>query len=98
MPSFLNERELAPPGHGLLARLYVRPDLLGNGIGSALLEAAVDVMRRDGWNKLWLWVLEENHPARGMYERRGWVVQRERRTDWPGSGVYEIGYSLDLAS
>ncbi len=87
---------LAPPGHGLLAKLYVRPDFFGRGIGGVLYENAIDQMRREGWAKLWLWVLEGNVVARRMYERRGWLPQEERRTDWPGSGIYEIGYSLDL--
>lgn len=94
--AFGGDEDLAPPEHGLLAKLYVRPGFSGHGIGSFLYESAVDQMRLDGWRRLWLWVLEGNAVARGMYERRGWVARDERRTDWPGSGVYEMGYSLDL--
>ena len=90
------DAELAPPGHGLLAKLYVLPDYFGKGIGSALYDAAIEQMRQDGWQKLWLWVLEGNLVARRMYERRGWAAQEQRRTEWPGSGVYEMGYSLEL--
>ena len=90
--------ELAPPGHGLLAKLYVRPELFGSGIGTQLYDAAVDELRIAGWNRLWLWVLEGNPRARRMYERRGWAPQSARRTAWPESGVFEMGYALDLSS
>jgi GNAT superfamily N-acetyltransferase len=90
--------EVAPPGYGLLAKLYVRPELFGLGVGTKLYEIAVAELRTAGWERLWLWVLEGNTRARHMYERRGWVAQPERRTDWPGSGVFEMGYTLDLLS
>ena len=87
---------LAPEGYGLLAKLYVRPEYAGRGIGTLLYDTAVSQMREAGWKRLWLWVLEGNAGARGMYNRRGWIAQSERRTDWPGSGVFEMGYALDL--
>jgi GNAT superfamily N-acetyltransferase len=88
--------ELAPAGCGHLAKLYVLPEAWGAGVGALLYNMAVDQLRADGYQRLWLWVLEGNARARGMYERRGWVAQDERRTDWPGSGVYEMGYALSL--
>ncbi|HEY7660555.1 MAG TPA: GNAT family N-acetyltransferase [Actinomycetota bacterium] len=47
--------------------LYVRPDLLRRGIGSALLERAKERMP-SGFR---LWVFQENGPARRFYERHG---------------------------
>jgi ribosomal protein S18 acetylase RimI-like enzyme len=85
---------LAPPGWGHLAKLYVLPEASGRGIGSHLYDIAVDQLLAAGYQDLWLWVLEGNERARGMYERRGWKAQPERRTDWPGSGVFEMGYAL----
>lgn len=87
---------LAPAGHGLLAKLYVLPAYFGSGIGTLLYDSAIEHLRAAGWERAWLWVLEGNTTARGMYERRGWLPQPERRTDWPGSGVFEMGYALDL--
>ena len=88
---------LAPPGYGLLARLYVLPEYSGEGIGTLLYDAAIEQITRAGWERLWLWVLEGNTTARNMYERRGWTAQPVRRTDWPGSEVYEMGYAIELA-
>ena len=87
---------LAPPGWGHLAKLYVAPKAWGRGIGSMLHDVAVDQLGTAGYQNLWLWVLEGNHRARAMYERRGWTARPERRTDWPGSDVYEMGYELRL--
>lgn len=88
---------LAPPGWGHLAKLYVAPEAWGQGIGSRLHDLAVEQLSAAGYQNLWLWVLEGNDRARAMYERRGWTARSERRTDWPGSDVYEMGYELRLA-
>ena len=96
--SFGTDPDLAPAGYGQLGKLYVRPTHAGRGIGSILHDAAVAELRAAGHTAAWLWVLEGNLRARTMYERRGWVGHKsQRRTDWPGSGVFEIGYSRVLA-
>jgi ribosomal protein S18 acetylase RimI-like enzyme len=87
--------ELAPAGWGHLAKLYVLPDCAGQGIGGELHDIAVARLCAAGYTKLWMWVLEANTRARGMYERRGWLARETRRTDFPGSGIYEIGYALE---
>ena len=61
--------------------LYVLPCESGAGIGSALLNAVGQVQR--------LWVLEENHAARGWYERRGWRNSGERQRAY---GVWDVRY------
>ena len=51
----------------MVEHLYVRPDLLRRGIGSALLQRAKERMPL-GFR---LWVFLENVPARRFYERHG---------------------------
>lgn len=77
---------------GWLDSLYVRPDLLGQGIGSALLDLAKS-LRPGGFA---LWVFESNERARRFYARHGlWELERtdgsgneegcpEVRMAWPG--------------
>ena len=52
---------------GMVEHLYVRPDLLRRGIGSALLQRAKERLP-SGFR---LWVFQENVPARRFYERHG---------------------------
>jgi ribosomal protein S18 acetylase RimI-like enzyme len=51
----------------MVEQLYVRPDLLRRGIGSALLQRAKERLP-SGFR---LWVFQQNTPARRFYERHG---------------------------
>ena len=51
--------------------LAVVPGRRGGGVGRALLSAAESHARQAGCCKLTLEVLDDNHPARGLYERFG---------------------------
>ena len=51
----------------MVKHLYVHPDLLRRGIGSALLQRAKERLP-SGFR---LWVFQENVPARRFYERHG---------------------------
>lgn len=80
----------------ILRRLYVAPEHAGVGIGSLLHDRAIDDLRIAGCARVHLWVLERNILARRMYVERGWRLQRRTRSDWPGSGILELCYTLDL--
>ena len=81
----------------VLRKLYVVPEQFGNGIGTELYNRAITDLTRAGFTRARLWVLEQNLAARRMYERRGWRLQAWSRSDWPGSGILELGYTLVLA-
>lgn len=53
--------------------LYLHPAHWGTGLADALLEAAEDRLRRDGFPIATLWVLDDNPRARRFYERAGWA-------------------------
>lgn len=52
--------------------LYVRPELHGRGIGTALLGKALEEA-----NEVRLWVFQQNAKARRFYERNGFVLEFE---------------------
>jgi GNAT superfamily N-acetyltransferase len=59
-----------------LRHLGVRPELWGRGWATRAVARAVGVRR--------LWVLAENHRARGFYEHLGWAPSgREQQAEWP---------------
>ncbi len=52
-------------------QVAVRPEAWGTGLGSALLDRAVDGVRAGGGEPR-LWCLRLNERALGLYARRGW--------------------------
>jgi GNAT superfamily N-acetyltransferase len=68
-------------GHEMRA-VYVDPAHAGRGVGRMLVDRVETVALAENALPLRLWVLEANTSARRWYERRGWVLERERRTIW----------------
>jgi GNAT superfamily N-acetyltransferase len=59
--------------HGEVVRLlYTRPDRIGRGAGTRLIEAA----KKSGVNALELWCFQANRRARRFYEARGFHAVR----------------------
>jgi GNAT superfamily N-acetyltransferase len=81
---------------GWVEQLYVVPGAQGRGVGSALLEAAVERRRAAGDTELRLWTLEENTVGRRFYEARGWELAPETRVvPYPPQPV-DVSYVLRL--
>jgi len=58
---------------GELYAVYAAPRRIGTGVGRALMEEAVGLMRADGHETAVLWVFRGNARARAFYERMGWA-------------------------
>jgi GNAT superfamily N-acetyltransferase len=63
-----------PAGAGELESLYLHPSAIGQGLGRALLQHAVDDLCARGFDPLVLWAFEQNARARRFYERAGWTL------------------------
>ncbi|MDE6592878.1 MAG: GNAT family N-acetyltransferase [Oscillospiraceae bacterium] len=59
------------PNEGEIIAIYLLPEFMGKGYGKMLLREAAAELSGMGFDKIFLWVLEENHPARRFYERNG---------------------------
>lgn len=70
-----------------LAELYVVPDRRGQGLGRALMEAAIDLARNQGADYMDLGTSEDD-AARHLYESLGFT-NRERNPDGPVTYFYE---------
>ena len=78
----LVEWEVGPDGDravGEVHAIHVAAEERGRGVGTTLLEAAVEAMRSLGVRRAVLWVLDGNSTARRFYERLGWA--------WDGTSV-----------
>jgi ribosomal protein S18 acetylase RimI-like enzyme len=77
-----------PQAHSYLEELYVVPSLRGQGIGRALLEAAMDTARDEGATHMELGTSETDTAARALYESAGFT-NREGSPDGPVMLFYE---------
>ena len=84
-PSALPHAEVTP-ACGEVKRLYVRQDLQGSGLGTALLTTALDWLSAPG-RRLWIGVWSQNHGAQRLYARHGF--QRV------GGYQFPVGRTLD---
>jgi GNAT superfamily N-acetyltransferase len=71
-----------------LEELYVAPSKRGQGLGRALLEAAMDVARSEGATRMELGTSEDDTAARALYESAGFS-NREGKPDGPVMFFYE---------
>ena len=71
-----------------LAELYVVPDRRGQGLGRALMEAAIETARAEGATHMDLGTGEHDTAARALYESLGFS-NREGKPDGPLNYFYE---------
>jgi ribosomal protein S18 acetylase RimI-like enzyme len=71
-----------------LEELYVVPDVRGQGLGQALMEAAMDTARAEGAGYMDLGTAETDTAARALYEKLGFS-RTEGKPDGPINYFYE---------
>jgi L-amino acid N-acyltransferase YncA len=80
-----------------LSTLYLDPQVVGSGVGRALLHAAIEDLRQRGYRTAVLWVLESNARARRFYEIAAWRCDGTTKTEErSGVALREVRYQLDL--
>ena len=66
------QAEYFAEGWGELMSIYVLAKYQGKGIGTALMQAALQELGKQGFDHVALWVESDNSPAIGFYESSGW--------------------------
>jgi ribosomal protein S18 acetylase RimI-like enzyme len=91
------------PHHtGQVIAIHVDPDIIGRGVGKALLTACLRCFWSMGYRRVTLWVVASNERARRFYERAGWTpdggTRRERLAlpGEPGEEVTVVRYQQHL--
>ena len=82
---------------GEIVSIYFLPEYIGRGFGKLLIEKAVSELNRLGYEKILLWVLEENHRARSFYERCGFIPTDEFRDDSIGGKILREKMYIHIA-
>ena len=91
---FCGAREKEMREFGEIAAIYVLPRFMGQGVGTALLNAAAETLRAKT-RGIYLWVLEENFRARRFYEKFGFLFSgKSLCTDIGGKTLRELMYSI----
>jgi ribosomal protein S18 acetylase RimI-like enzyme len=81
-----------------LYAIYVHPDRVGDGVGSALLRESTGRCAAGGYERMLLWVLKENIPARRFYEGAGFTPDgAEEPFEADGVAVPEVRYIRALS-
>ena len=79
--------------YGEIISIYFLPEYMGKGYGKFLIERVTGELKNLGFEKILLWVLEENHRARKFYEKCGFVQTGEFRDDnIGGKDLREVMY------
>ena len=85
------------PTIGEIYALYVFPDDWRHGVGSALVAAALGVLRRQGFTLATLWVLVDNVSAIRFYQARGFQPDgRSKLENWGDASLREIALARVL--
>lgn len=63
---------------GEIVSLYLLPEVMRRGLGSALLKEALRLLREDGYSRVYLWAIEGNQIADSFYRNLGFTRTGER--------------------
>jgi len=81
-----------------IENVVVAEDARGRGLGSRLVEAFVDRVRRRGETTVFLEVRESNRSARSLYEKCGFTIAGRRRSYYSQPLEDAVVYRLDIRS
>ena len=80
-----------------IERIFAEPLMLGKGIGTRLELFCRDYARKNGYEQICLWVMEDNHNARKFYEKTGYT-QDGRRPSEMDAHAMQLRYFVGMAA
>lgn len=93
--SFCKARMEDMDGFGEIVSIYLLPEAMHKGYGKKLLQAVINELKEMGYQKIYLWVLEENINAHRFYERFGFTLSGRIHTDtFADKELKEVQYIL----
>ncbi len=84
-------------GYGEIVSIYLLPEAMHKGYGKKLMSAVVGELKKMGYQKVYLWVLERNISAGRFYECFGFVPGGRILTGtFAGKELKEVQYILEF--
>ena len=97
--SFCKSRWKPYRDYGEIVSIYFLPEYMGKGYGSLLLGQCIAELKQCGFDKVLLWVLEENDRARKFYEKNGFICSEIfMNGNIGGKDVREVLYVIHRAN
>jgi ribosomal protein S18 acetylase RimI-like enzyme len=82
---------------GEIYALYVHPQSMGRGVGSALIISGLASLAKEGFPEVTLWVLASNQQAQRFYEKHGFMSDGKTKTEsYKDLPLYEVRYRKPL--
>ena len=82
---------------GEIYEIFVQPEVIGTGVGRALLRRALSELADAGFGRVTLWVVEGNTRACRFYERMGLRTDGSTKVARMGEAeAVEIRYQIEV--
>ena len=75
-----------------LVSMHLLPDFKRQGIGRKLFSTVATELQRQGFTSVYLWVFEDNRPARAFYESLGGKLAGKQQINLGGKDLIEVTY------
>jgi ribosomal protein S18 acetylase RimI-like enzyme len=82
----------APPRTAEVRGLNVHPDVWRSGVGTALVERALELLAEEGYDEVTLWSFDDNERANAFYERLGFERDGAGQRREFSAGALEVRY------
>lgn len=78
-----------------LVSMHILPSFKRQGIGKGLIASIASELLSRNYRSMYLWVLEDNRPARAFYELIGGAVVGKHQIELGGKDLIEVAYAWD---
>jgi len=90
-------RDATLPDWGEIVSIYFLPDFMGKGYGKDLINLALSDMKKQGVRDIYIWVLDDNQPARRFYEKSGFHCNNDKYPlEILGKALIDVRYVIHL--
>lgn len=95
LKGIIDKKEAPEKNEIELCQFYVEPFFQNMGIGQQLLNHFLGEARCAGKERVSLWVLKQNIPARRFYEKNGFYLDGQEKLN-EGTTVWDVRYVKEL--